>query len=128
MSSPFKKIALALAIGLVLVQVFPVAADLLVCLDDRPDRGCCDTSSTSDTRTEAAPRLVDDADCTCCVRVHAVSNAADATFQKVDAGWSVESVGVRGRGAPITRRIASGGSDNPDNARLPSLRTVVLLI
>jgi len=127
MRSPFKKIALAIAIGLMLVQVFPVAADLLVCIDDRPDRGCCDTSSTSHARSDAA-RLLDDADCGCCVRVHAVSNAADATVQKVDTGWSVESVGVRGRGAPITRRIASGGSDNPDNARLPSLRTVVLLI
>lgn len=128
MSSPFKKIALALAIGLVLVQVFPVAADLLVCLDDRPDRGCCDTSSTPDTRTEAAPRLVDGADCTCCVRVHVVSNAADAAVQKVDAGWSVGSVGVGGHVAPVTRPIASGGIDEPDNARLPSLRTVVLLI
>jgi len=128
MCNPFKKIALALAIGLMLVQVFPVAADLFVCIDGRPDRGCCDTPATSDARTDAAPRLVDGADCRCCVRVHVVSNAADATVQKVDAGSSVESVGVGGHVAPLPRRIASVGSAEPDNARLPSLRTVVLLI
>ncbi len=128
MSNPLKKIALALAIGLVLVQVFPVAADLLVCIDDRPDRGCCDTSPASDTRADAAPRLVDGADCNCCVRVHVVSNAADAMVQKVDAGWSVESVGARDHIAPVTRPIASVGGDDPGNPRLPSLRTVVLLI
>jgi len=128
MSNPLKKIALALAIGLLLVQVFPVAADLLVCIDDQPDRGCCDTSPASDTRTDAAPRLLDGADCKCCVRVHVVSGTADATVQKIDAGWSVESVGVRGHVAPVTRPIASVGGEDPDNPRLPSLRTVVLLI
>jgi hypothetical protein len=128
MSNSFKKIALALAIGLVLVQVFPVAADLLVCIDDRPDRGCCDSPSTSDKLTDAALQLVDGADCNCCVRVHVASNAADATVQKVDAGWSVESVGLRGPVAPVSRPIASVGGEDPDNPRLPSLRTVVLLI
>lgn len=128
MSSPFKKIALALAIGLVLVQVFPVAADLLVCIDDRPDRGCCDTSSTSDPRIDAELQLLDDVDCGCCVRLSVVSNAADATVQKVDAGWSVASVGVRGHAASTARRIATVGRDEPDNPRLLSLRTVVLLI
>ena len=128
MSNPFKEIALALAIGLMLVQVFPVASDLLICIAERPDRGCCDTSSTSDARTDAAPRLVDDVDCGCCVRVHVVSKAADATVQKVDARWSAISVGALGHVARVTRHIASVRSDEPDNARLPSLRAVVLLI
>ena len=123
-----KKTALALAIGLVLIQVVPAAADLLVCIDDRPGRGCCDTSSTSNRPTEAAARLVDGGDCHCCVKVQVVSNAADATVQKVDADRSVESGVVSGLAAPVTRRVGFVSGKDPDNARLPSLRTVVLLI
>jgi len=123
-----KKISWALALGLMLVHVFPVAADLLVCIDDRPDRGCCEESSAPDTRTEVEARLVDGAECRCCVLVPVVSNRARASVQKVDVGCSVAPGVARGRVAPISRRMASAGSEEFDNPRLPSLRAVVLLI
>ncbi len=128
MSDLLNKTAWALAIGLVLIQVFPVAADLLVCIADRPDRGCCETSSTPDARPEASAGVLDGAECSCCVRVLVVSNTAGATAQKLDAYWSVESGGARVHVAPISRPNASVGNEEPGNARLPSLRTVVLLI
>lgn len=129
MSNPFKSTASALAMVLALAHVVPIAADLLVCIDDRTDRGCCEELSAQDAPTgDVAARLLDGADCGCCVIVRITANTADATVQKVAADYALESEFAGRHVAPVTRHIASTGRDEPDNPRLPSLRTVVLLI
>lgn len=127
-TSSTSSISWALVIALALVHVFPVAADLLVCLDDRPDRGCCESTSASDARTGAAARLLDGADCSCCVTVQVVSHKPDAIVQEDDPDRLVESGVVAGHVASIVQRGAPASRGEPGNARLPSLRTVVLLI
>jgi hypothetical protein len=127
MSNPFKRTASALAIVLALAHVAPIAADLLVCIDDRTDRDCCEASFAQDTPVDVAARFLERADCGCCVTVRINANTADATAPKPVPDLVVESGVAGGHVAPVTRRIASSGRDEPDNARLP-LRTVVLLI
>jgi len=117
-SFAMKILAAAAVVVVLLGQLSPVAAGVLLCIGDGSDTDCC-----SD-RLDESTQLLDGSDCDCCVTVDAAPSTAGASSHKtsldVVSGSAVAlHTGTRIPGAPAR---AAGETS------LSSLRTVVLLI
>lgn len=117
-----------LAVGVVLAHLSPVVTGMLVCIGDGTDPDCCRNPGSTQFTADQATHVLSGSKCSCCVTVDTTAVTVDATSQKVSTDV-LSPVCALGDVVPATgTRVVRPGANNPANPRLPSLRTVVLLI
>lgn len=120
----------AVAVGVILLgQLTPVAAGVLLCIGDGSDPDCCgDRFDSSDFRIEESTRLLDGSDCGCCITVDSTPPTAGAGSHKASIDVAPESALLRHVTFPTGARNPGSPDRDAGETRLASLRTVVLLI
>jgi len=124
------KVLSAIAVGIVLAHLSPIATGMLWCVEDGVVLDCCPRPDASQVRVDEPMQLSDGSDCSCCITIDAAPSTAGATSKK--ASLSIFSGSGLPRSAnaapPAGTRIEPPGGYDPDYSRLSSLRTIVLLI
>jgi hypothetical protein len=124
------KILSAIAVGIVLAHLSPIATGMLLCIGDGSVPDCCPGPGASQIRVDEPMKISDGSDCGCWITIDAAPSTAGATSKKASISISSGSGLPRSRNAvpPTGTRIAQLGSHDPGYSRLSSLRSVVLLI
>ncbi len=124
------KILAAVTVGVVLlVQLSPVAAGMLLCIGEGSDPGCCpERHDSPESRLDEPAQLVDGSDCGCCISVDAAPSAAGTSSCKASVDVVFGSALLGNVALPTETRIPGAPPGDAGKTSLSSLRTVVLLI
>jgi hypothetical protein len=124
------KILSAVAVGVVLLgNLSPVTAGMLLCIGDGTDPDCCHKPNDSHaSRLDESTQLLDGSDCSCCITVDAAPATAGDSSHKASLDIVSGSGLLRNVATPTGTRIPRAPSSDAGDTRLSSLRTVVLLI
>ncbi len=124
------KIVSVLLVGVVLAgYLSPVAAGMLVCIGDGTAHDCCRNSRNAhQSRLGEAKQLLAGADCDCCVTVDAIPANAGASPHKASLDVVAGPAHFRNVVLPSSTRLPRAMSGDGGDARLSSLRTIVLLV
>ena len=119
------RVLTAVAVAVVLLgQVSPVAAGVLLCIGDGSDFDCCPERDDSDESAQ----LLDGSDCVCCFTVDAAPSTAGASSHKASLDLLSGSALLRNVTVHTGWRIPGAPAGDAGETSLSSLRTVVLLI
>jgi len=124
------KILTAVAVGVVLLgQLSPVAAGMLLCIGDGSDPDCCrERYDSHESRLDESTQLLDGSDCGCCITVDAAPSTAGSSSRKAPLDVISGSALLRNVALPTGGRIPAASTGDAGETGLSSLRTVVLLI
>jgi hypothetical protein len=122
-----ERISWLFAVVVILAQVSPAAAEVLVCAGNGSNPLCCDQVSAAEPRPNDSPLYLNSSDCDCCITLAVASDKAEAAAKKAFDDLFDTTV-VRSAFSPTVGCLAGRGGDAPRNPRLSSLGTVVLLI
>jgi len=124
------KILTAAAVGVMLLgHLTPVAAGILLCIEDGSDPDCCRESYDShEPRLDEPTQLLDGSECGCCITVDAAPLTAGACSHKASLDVLSGSALLRNVTLPTGTRIHGAPVGDAGGTDLSSLRTVVLLI
>lgn len=124
------KILSLLLVAVVLAgYLFPVAAGMLVCMGDGTAPDCCRNSKNAhQSRPGEAKQMLAGAGCDCCIAVDAIPSTAGTPSYKASLDAVAGPAHFRNVVLPLSTRLPLAMSGNRTDARLSSLRTVVLLI
>jgi hypothetical protein len=114
---------------LLLGQLSPVAASMLLCIGDGNDTDCCRKLHDShETGLDEPTQLLDASDCDCCITVAAAPPTAGAGSHETSLDIASRAGLTRDLATPSGARSARAAPDDAGSTRLSSLRAVVLLI
>jgi hypothetical protein len=124
------KIMSAMAVGIVLAHLSPIAAGMLLCVGDGTAPDCCPGPDASQVRLDEPMQLADGSDCGCCITIGAAPSTAGATSKMAPLSISSGSDLPRSGTAvpPRGAFLAHSEGHDPGHSRRSSLRSVVLLI
>ena len=110
-------------------QLSPAAAGMLLCVGDGTNPDCCSKPHGSqEPRVDDVELFWDGSDCGCCITVDAASPSVGERSHKVSLHVAY-GLGLRRNGfTPTVMRNAGVTSGDAGNTRLVSLRSIVLLI
>lgn len=124
------RIVSVLLVGVVLAGYLShVAGGMLVCIGDGTAPDCCRNSKNAhQSRPGEAKQMLAGADCDCCIAVDAIPSTAGTPSYKSSLDAVAGPAHFRNVVLPSSTRLPHAMSGNRSDARLSSLRTVVLLI
>jgi hypothetical protein len=118
----------ALAVSVVLLaQLSPVAAGVLLCIAEGAASDCCPRQQVQ-SELDDARRILEGSACVCCVLVHAAPSRASASVAKPSSEIDPDPVSHGSVAAPAATQLPRPLTASGGDARLSSLRTVILLI
>lgn len=128
--SPAIKILTVVLAGIALAgHSLPVAASMLLCIGEDVAAGCCRDADVSDqSRLVESRQFLDEADCDCCIAVDAIPSSLSTSFPKASLDIVAGSAHLRSVVPPSSARLSRAMSDDAPDARLSSLRTIVLRV
>ncbi len=120
--SPAMKILTVVLAGIALVgHSSPVVASILLCIGEDTVSDCC-------RNPDVSRQLLDEADCDCCIVVDGLPSTMGTPFPEATLDVVAGSADLHSVVPPSSLRLPRAMSDDAPDARLSSLRTIVLRV
>jgi hypothetical protein len=122
------------ALSIILVGIIlsgplsPAASGLLVCIGDGTDPDCCRTSGSPQSGLSQLDQMMDEAACHCCITVDAIPSGPTASSKKASLDAFAAPAHLRNVALPTRSCVSRTANRAPNDERLSSLHTIVLLI